>query len=188
MGKVFGIGLNKTGTSSLHSALLQLGLRSFHYGSTRSDERVKRAIREGRPLLVHIGEDFDAYLDISEVVRNFAIADRDYPGSKFILTVRDIDEWVDSRRRHVERNQKLRDRGEYDGAFLEVEPDRWIAQREEHHARVRSYFAERSADLLVMDVCGGDGYGLLCPFLGVEAPDAPFPWRNRDGEWLPHAR
>ena len=30
--------------------------------------------------------------------------DRQYPGSKFILTVRDLDDWLDSRRRHVETN------------------------------------------------------------------------------------
>ena len=30
--KVFGIGLNKTGTISLHHALEQLGYRSLHWG------------------------------------------------------------------------------------------------------------------------------------------------------------
>ncbi|HEX8335676.1 MAG TPA: sulfotransferase [Pyrinomonadaceae bacterium] len=33
--------------------------------------------------------------------------------------------------------------------------------------------------LLVMDITAGDGWEVLCPFLGVEIPDRPFPHENR---------
>ena len=53
---------------------------------------------------------------------------------------------------------------------------------DEHNADVRAYFAQRPDDLLVIDVTAGDGWDRLCPFLGVDVPDAPFPHRNSHRE------
>ena len=44
-----------------------------------------------------------------------------------------------------------------------------------HERNVREYFAGRPEDLLVMNVTAGDGWELLCPFLGKPVPDFPFP-------------
>jgi hypothetical protein len=176
--KIFCIGLNKTGTISLHQALTELGFTSLHWGGPASRRAVERAIAEGKPLLEYL-EDRDAYSDIQRLSTNFDVLDEQYPGSKFILTTRDIDEWIDSRERHVERNRERRTRGEYDGNFLELEPDRWRAQFIEHHERVERYFRGRD-DLLVMRITQGDGYEQLCPYLDRPIPDAPFPWRHRD--------
>jgi hypothetical protein len=41
------------------------------------------------------------------------------------------------------------------------------------------YFRDRPDDLLVMDVEKGDNWKELCGFLGIDIPDAPFPWKNR---------
>ena len=135
--KIFCIGLNKTGTISLHQALTDLGFASLHWGGPASRRAVERAIREGAPLLEHLG-DYDAYSDIQRLSMSFDVLDRQYPGSRFILTTRDVDEWIDSRRRHVERNRERKERGEYDGTFLDIEPERWRRQFLEHHARSRS--------------------------------------------------
>ena len=176
--KVFCIGLNKTGTISLHHALTALGLTSLHWGGQASRRAVERAIREGKPLLEYLG-DYDAYSDIQRLSVSFDVLDRQYPGSKFILTTRDVGGWIDSRRRHVERNRERKARGEYEGTFLEIEPDRWRQQFLDHHARVEEYFRDRD-DLLVMRITQGDGYELLCPFLGVRPVASPFPWSHRD--------
>lgn len=176
--KIFCIGLNKTGTISLHEALTTLGFRSHHWGGPASRVAVERAIAEGVPLLTHLPE-ADAYSDIQRLSVSFDVLDEQYPGSRFVLTTRDVEGWIDSRRRHVLRNRERKAAGEYDGNFLEIEPDRWRALFEEHHARVAAYFAGRD-DLLTMDVTRGDGYDLLCPFLGVPVPPEPFPWRHRD--------
>lgn len=176
--KIFCIGLNKTGTISLHQGLTDLGFSSLHWGGPSSRRAVERAIREGEPLLTYL-EDHDAYSDIQRLSVNFDVLDDQYPGSRFILTTRDVDEWIDSRRRHVERNRERREQGEYDGTFLEIEPERWREQFIEHHTRVEEYFGGRD-DLLVMRVTDGDGYEKLCPFLGVAVPETPFPWRHRD--------
>jgi hypothetical protein len=176
--KIFCIGLNKTGTISLHQALTKLGFSSLHWGGQASRRAVEQAIGEGKPLLEYLG-DHDAYSDIQRLSVNFDVLDRQYPGSRFILTTRDIDGWIDSRRRHVERNRERKARGEYEGTFLEIEPDRWRTQFLEHHARVEEYFGDRD-NLLVMRVTDGDGYELLCPFLGVPVLSSPFPWSHRD--------
>jgi hypothetical protein len=185
--KVFCIGLSKTGTRSLHEALGLLGLRSVHWGGPdlqaavrRGPEiraAVERSLRDGRPLLEDL-DDADAYSDIHALSINFDVLDQQYPGSKFILTVRDVADWLDSRRRHVEANVARRARGEYDGTFLEVDLDGWATEMADHHARVRSYFGGRPDDLLVMDIAAGDGWELLCPFLGVAVPSVPFPRRS----------
>jgi hypothetical protein len=138
---------------------------------------VELAVQEGRPLLDDI-DDADAYSDILALSENFDILDAQYPGSRFILTVREMDDWLDSRRRHVETNIARRATGEYAGNFLEVDEEGWAAERVEHEARVRAYFADRPGDLLVMDISAGDGWDVLCPFLGIDEPDTPFPQRG----------
>ena len=177
--KVFGIGLNKTGTSSLHSALELLGYRSHHGGGLDTHERISRAIDEREPLLRYIEPEPDAIVDVLAITYYFHLADVQYPGSRFILTLRDIDEWVDSRRRHVERNQRMKEAGTYDGPFLTVDPDTWTAEYVRHEAVVRAYFANRPADLLAYRPVDGD-WEPLCRFLDHPVPDTPFPWENRD--------
>ena len=125
--KIFCIGLSKTGTRSLHDALQVLGLRSVHWGGPEPQTAVQRgleirvaverALQEGRPLLEDL-EEADAYSDIQALSINFDVLDRQYPDSRFILTVRDLEDWLESRTRHVEVNQARREQGTYGGTFL----------------------------------------------------------------------
>ena len=179
-GKIFCIGLNKTATSSLSAALRLLGYRTFHNGSAETNRRVDRAHLEGVPLLTYLGHQWDAYADVQALNERFDVLDRQYPASKFILTTRDIDGWVASRERHVRMNQERAAAGEYDGDLLTVDRDGWVEEREAHEGAVRDYFTGRPDDLLVMDIVAGDGWDVLCPFLGVRVPRRrPFPFLNR---------
>ena len=54
----------------------------------------------------------------------------------------------------------------------------YVWRYEEHNAAVVEYFAKRPPDLLVLDVTKGDGWPLLCGFLGLDVPDVPFPHEN----------
>jgi glycosyltransferase involved in cell wall biosynthesis len=178
--RVFGLGLAKTGTSSLHAAMAHLGYRAVHHGPPEMRRAIADARDEGRPMLSGVDPELDAFCDIEDVNRGYAALDRDYPGSKFILTVRDVESWVTSRIRHVEHNRALRDDGRPHGDFLDVDVDGWLAEREAHHAAVLSHFAGRPDDLLVIDLCAGQGWERLAPFLGWERiPERPFPWENR---------
>jgi Sulfotransferase domain len=179
--KVFCIGLNKTGTRSLHLALERLGLRSLHWGGPARGPQIRALVeqsaREGRPLLEDI-DDVDAYSDILALSTRFDLLDGQYPGSRFILTTRDLDAWLDSRRRHVEENLARQASGDYAGTFVTVDLDAWTREMEDHVARVRAHFAGRPDDLLVMDISAGDGWEQLCPFLGLPVPEDPFPPRG----------
>ena len=183
--RIFGVGLIKTGTSSLRCALEVLGYRALHGGPLEVMRTVQRAIDEGEPMLSHLDPDYDAFADVFGVTYYFYLADAQYPGSKFILTVRDLDDWVDSRRRHVLKNQEMRQAGEYRGDLLEVDVDNWVTEYRRHEAVVRGYSARRPDDLLVYDVTGGDGWEPLCEFLGREVPEEPMPWENEYRPWQP---
>ena len=176
--KVFGLGLNKTGTSSLHRAFELLGYRSLHFGGMETHELVSRAIDEGKPILSHLNPEPDAVCDVLLLNYYFFLADIQYPGSKFVLTLRDLNDWLDSRRRHVERNQRMAEAGEYDGPFVTVDLDSWAVEYRRHEAVVRAYFADRRDDLLAFRPADGR-WEPLCEFLARPVPNAPFPWENR---------
>jgi hypothetical protein len=181
--RVFGIGLIKTGTSSLRTALELLGYNSLHGGPLETMTLVQRAIDRGEPMLTYIDPEFDAFADLFGATHYFYLADAQYPGSRFILTVRDLDDWLESRRRHVLKNRQMRAAGQYQGDLLDVDLDAWTTEYERHEAVVRAYFANRPDDLLVFNVAGGDGWQPLCEFLGRPIPDAPFPWANEYRPW-----
>ncbi len=187
MHKIFCIGLNKTATVSLHDALTILGYRALHWGGPETRRSVRRALEEGRPMLEDLDPEFEAFSDLEDLTYNFDVADRQYPGSKFILTIRDLDDWLDSRRRHVEYNRRRRAEGQYAGRWLDVDLEAWASDFRAHEARVRAHFADRPHDLLVLDITAGSGWEPLCTFLGRPVPKQPFPWRNRYGTWREQA-
>jgi hypothetical protein len=182
--RVFCIGLNKTATSSFHEAMGILGLRSLHgggpdWGGDKVNRAVRDALQEGRPLLSGIDPAFDAFSDIGSLARHFDLLDQQYPGSRFVLTVRPIDQWIESRRRHVERNVRRREAGEYKGKFLVVNEDGWRKEWHRHVDRVGRHFAGRD-DFLEVDLTAGVGWDPLCKLLDLPEPSVPFPWANRD--------
>jgi len=162
MSKIFGIGMNKTGTSSLTNAMYILGYPCLHSAKT-----VKRVAKEnrahGRPVLHGLTEQYAAFCD-SPINYMFKELDKTYPGSKFILTVRAQEPWLVSRI------------AQFGGA-----PKLHIRKWDDHIQEVFEYFEDRMEDLLVYDLCGGDGWEPLCAFLGVPVPEAAFPWKNKTG-------
>ncbi|HKV11291.1 MAG TPA: sulfotransferase [Thermoanaerobaculia bacterium] len=185
--KVFGLGLSKTGTSSLAEALNQLGLRTIHYPS---DESTFDGLRSGRYRLP-ILEEYQGAVDIP-IAPFYPQLDAEYPGSRFILTIRDPESWLRSVELHWElmmdwwhrypdfkRFQEFISERVY--GSVEFDRERFLHAYETHRKSVECYFKDRPDDLLVLDVCGGEGWERLCPFLGVEAPEAPFPHAN---EWM----
>jgi glycosyltransferase involved in cell wall biosynthesis len=177
--RVFCIGLNKTGTSSFHAAMEVLGFKSLHWGGPAISAVVRAALDEGRPLLSGLDPSIDTFSDIGLLSTHFNELDEQYPGSRFVLTVRPVDKWIDSRRRHVERNLALRATGGYDGEFLVVNEELWREQWERQVGHARRYFAGRS-DFLEIDLTAGHGWRPLCELLEVPEPAEPFPWANRD--------
>ena len=127
-------------------------------------------------------EAYDAFSDWDREGRSnlaFKEMDQQYPGSKFILNTRELTKWLDSREKHVIRNQKKdRKKPGIGSRWLQVDRDTWEEHYKDHHRQVRNYFAERAEDLLEIDVTKGEGWEKLCPFLGVSIPEKPFPVKN----------
>lgn len=176
--RTFCVGLNKTGTTSFHEAMELLGFKSLHWGGPPVRQAVEAALVEGRPALADLDPAFDAFSDVEPLYRHFDVVDRQYPGSRFVLTLRPVDDWVASRRRHVERNVARRAAGEYHGHFLDVDEPAWRAEWHDHVHRVRAHFRGRS-DFIELDLTASPGWDPLCSLLGVPPPDRPFPWANR---------
>lgn len=184
--KIFGIGLSKTGTSSLSAALSQLGISSIHYPN---DERTYHELKSGNYNL-SILKKYQAVTD-TPVVPFYPQLDKLFPGSKFILTVREMDSWLVSVKKHWETATT------YEGqpakkAFqefiraavygtVEFHQERFQYVYELHYKNVLEYFQGRPDDLLVMNICNGEGYEQLCPFLDLPVLDEPFPHAN---EWM----
>ena len=176
--RIFCIGLNKTGTSSFHEAMTMLGYRSLHWGGPEVRANVEASKTAGEPLVSRLDPVYDAFSDIEMLAKNFDRLDRDYPGSRFVLTVRPIDDWIDSRRRHVEKNVKRADAGEYSGDFLRVDERKWRRKWKRHLRRVRNHFEGRS-DFVEVDITAGPGWEPFCRLLGVPEPAEDFPWENK---------
>lgn len=174
--RIFNVGLNRAGTTSLGAALRLLGLRAAHHrhGGVRLYDIAIRNIHAGRRVFFGIDQQYDAFSDFAGH-NFFDLLDRQYPGSKFILTTRELNAWLDSRERKVEKNRK---NPGYRNAFLTVDREQWARDRERYLARLQAYFRSRPQDLLIIDIPGGEGWEKLCAFLGKEVPAVPFPFRN----------
>ena len=104
-----------------------------------------------------------------------------YPNSKFILTIRDLKSWLNSREKHVLHNQK-NSGGDYGGNWLKIDKDGWIGEWEGHTKEVIEYFKNRPKDLLIMNICNGDGWEKSCPFLELPIPNISFTHENKSSE------
>ncbi len=165
---IFAIGLNKTGTTSLHFALTLLGYKCCHWISEKFSDETENLIDKKQPL------PFDAYTDVDSIIRKFKELDIQYPNAGFILTTRNLDDWIASRSRHVIRNRVENIKGASHN-WTETDVQTWIEERTTHHKTVQDYFKQKKNKLLVIDICGGEGWEPLCKFLELPIPNAPFP-------------
>lgn len=177
--KIFCIGFNKTGTTSLHLAFEHLGFKSVHFRCEKGmlkDIFIKNH-KNKKKLLTGV-DDFDAYSDwvFSSTMNFYKKLDKQYPKSKFILHTRNMNDWLDSREAHVKRNQNNPD---YRGDFLEIDREKWKNEWKKHHEDVFKYFKNKPEDLLVIDITKGEGWKKLCSFLNVPIPQKPFPKSNK---------
>ncbi len=165
--KVFCIGFNKTGTTSLHELFCQLGLRSYH--------GIKWRYMGNTDLLNR----FDCFSD--GIPDDFRMLDSMFPNSKFILQVRNLDEWVASRLEHIRRRKQTgihKITGAWDDTDFAV--SNWLKERNNHHVDVLGYFIDRPADLMLVNFVGNQSAAsLVCGYLGYQQSMAK-PHRNKN--------
>ena len=186
--KVFGLGLSRTGTRSLTKALKVLGFDCAHYPV---DEDTYTELTNGQYDLTVL-KYYDGLTDIT-VAPFFEMFDKQYPGSKFILTVRDRESWLRSCQNHWFNRPAFKEAEDPDeethylmrqflrssvfGCYNFV-PERFVWVYEQYVKRVMDYFKDRPEDLLVINVCEGEGYEKLAPFLNRPLPTQPFPHKG----------
>lgn len=176
--KIFGIGLSKTGTTSLASALELLGYQTKDYPGLA--HYAPGDLSSIDPALL---EDYDALTD-TPIPSFYRELDARYPDAKFILTVRDTEGWLKSCKKQF--TQKLADKQNeaHNRLFMDLydttvfDEAKFRAGYEHFVKGVQDHFRDRPGKLLVLNVTGGDGWEALCAFLGKPVPDMPFPKAN----------
>ena len=171
--KVFCVGFQKTGTTSLERALRTLGYRvAGVFGRKLTLEELGlTAIETG----LRIAAEHDAVQDMPWPLM-FRELDAAFPGSRFVLTVRDTDNWYKSISDHFGPGPNHLSQHTYgEDAPSPVGHERRYKQVFEAHNRaVLDYFKDRPGHLLVMDLERGDGWEALCSFIDEPVPDVPF--------------
>ncbi len=176
--KIFGIGLSKTGTTSLANALQVLG-----YKTKDNMGVVKYATGDLSSVDLRVVDVNDALTD-TPIPSFYRELDARYPGSKFILTVRDAEGWLKSckkqfTQRFAEVQTDAHKRLFIDLYGTDVFDDRRFASGYEMFVDgVREHFKDRPRDLLIMNIVADEGWEKLCPFLRRPMPDIPFPKAN----------
>lgn len=154
-----------------------LGIECAHWrhGESRLFDIARSNMRAGLKPLHGPDKIYRAFSDFAGQYF-FKVIDQHYPGSKFILTTRDLEGWFQSRERKVQKN--LRTPG-YRYGFTFVDRGKWTAEWHRVHRETSLYFKDRPQDFLMINIPAGEGWASLCSFLEVPVPSEPFPFLNK---------
>jgi Sulfotransferase domain/N-terminal domain of galactosyltransferase len=183
--RIFGVGMQRTGTSSLDAAFKILGFDSLHWGTIEPRLIWEEMNIKGRSSIL---ERFYSLCD-NPIPPLFRKLDKAYPGSKFILTLRDEEAWLESVKdlwdysknpaRHLwdiypfsnKMHKVLYGRRDFDAQIF-------LASYKQHNEDVVEYFKDRPQDLLILDLDAPDKWTSLCQFLDVPIPSVPYPFKS----------
>lgn len=155
--KIFGVGLWKTGTTSLAKSLDLLGIRTLHNKQLYKKQREVESRSKLKPLSTIKG-----YKGFTDTPLEIDLWMRYYPNSLFIDTYRPLQDWLMS----VEKHQAKYRRKFYYGKCM----DSWFAWREKLEDTLYN-----KENFLSISICCGDGWDKLCEFLEVPIPEVSFP-------------
>lgn len=176
MTKLFGIGLNKTGTSTLGVCFEQLGFRLM---SSRSDIMAKY-LRGDKDALFTLCDAYDAFEDWPYPLAYKDLYERYGDEAKFILTLRKSPEtWLRSLKKHSLRSHPRRNSQmlAYGHSYPHGLEEQFLELYRQHTRDVVEFFAAKNAthQLKIINWEDGDGWIELCSFLEMPVPDCDFP-------------
>jgi hypothetical protein len=202
--KVFCIGLNKTGTTSMKAAFEELG---FIVAPQLPAEKLffDWVKRDFKRIIAYCKTSGEAFQDIPfSLPFTYVILDHYFPNSKFILTIRNNPEqWYKSITRYHgklwSQNNKIPTKNDLIKAKYIVEgypyyalkhifntPDKDLYNKNmlinfysKHIENVEEYFHGRANDLLILNVAKKNAYQKLAKFLGSKTNKTKFPWKNK---------
>jgi hypothetical protein len=181
--KVFEIGEPKTGTTSLGAAFKILGLKEIGWEEQAYETFLRGPVPDYKYLFDQMAA-YEAFQDGPWHDVDFRILDMAFPGSKFIYLERDDESWIRSVEKHYSPEINANDLPARSLHTVWLTPDR------DEHIRKRlegkklkkdsiiEYFKDRPDDLLIMNICEGEGWETLCPFLHKPTPKRKFPRAN----------
>jgi tetratricopeptide (TPR) repeat protein len=184
--KIFGVGLSKTGTTSLAAALTTLGFHTLDWMNLLTGELMCEDD-------LHL---FDAFTD-APVCANFEKYYFMFPNSKFIFTTRSRGSWELSMRSHYSRfyghsnfedlkvamaqSETLHFGADFSNIYLSLYFNH-LSYEEAYNLydqRVRRFFQDKPKDRFLEFDVSACRWEELCAFTGRVKPSSPFPWLNR---------
>ncbi len=173
--KVVGVGLGKTGTTSLALSLKYLGYSHQWYKSS-----IFLRYKDDRSQVLDVLKNKDSCEDFPWPFLYQEI-DRRYPDSLFILTTRKSPEiWYQSLCKHFDRGgENLEKRLAYGYETPHGYKAEHIQFYLDHYQSVIRYFADKPQKLLMVCWENGDGWKEICNFLGHPVPEISFPHANK---------
>jgi hypothetical protein len=176
--KVFGIGFQKTGTTSLGKIFDALGYKTASYHQFRDmadrDDLDWEAVST-RALT--LAADVQAAKDTPWPLL-YRELDAAFPGSKFIHVTRDPEAWIQS---------AVKDFGTHPNALHQLiygcpHPQGyeaiWLDRYTRHNEEVAAYFKDRPGDYLHLRLEDGVSYEAVCDFLGEARVSTGVPVAN----------
>lgn len=173
--KFFQIGFSKCGTKTLADFFNANAVPSLHHDGGRLAVAMLNNYENGQPLLKDLYHGFYGFFDmermydeplISIPVQLFREIDQQYPGSKFILNIRNKQDWLQSKAFHPAYHQGMRWL-ELHAKFYNITTqqvlEKWSKEWDDHLYAVAEYFKHRPNDLLVFNI-DKDKPEKLCAF------------------------
>lgn len=177
MSKVIVIGLQRTGTTSMGQALLDLG-----YDVVAGNSKVENYLSLGqKDKVLEYADQFDAYQDLPWIFL-YKELDKKYPNSKFILTKRDEQDWIKSMVNHFGHTDTKLKKWAYGAGCPKNNEDLYLEVFRNHYKEVEAYFKGRENDILTVEVGKDQSWDRLCSFLNKPIPKKKFPFENKRRE------
>ena len=160
--RIFGIGMHKAATTSLHLAMKLLNFNSAHWTSAHWAKAIWTEMQ-----VWHRSSTLEKHYHLCDlpIPIMFRELDSAYPNSKFILTLLDEERWVKAAEIHWLYSNPFRSAWDSDPFSHKIHQiiygqrhfDRevFLARYRRHNAEVLEYFKDRPQDLLVMKMNEG---------------------------------
>jgi hypothetical protein len=167
--KIFIIGFNRCGTRTLHYFFKDNNLKSIHWDNNNLVDVFENNIKSGNKLLengktinkkVNSDCNYSEAIVFSDMTKNiinkdakdyYKRLDSDYPNSKFILNIRDVDKWIKSRKKHSNGRLLYEHMNFHNCDEKQIEII-WKNMYEKHILDVKDYFENRKLDLCIYDI------------------------------------
>ena len=196
--QVIGAGLGRTGTYSLKLAINQLGLGPCHHMEVVLNDMpvhvpLWSSALAGQPDWATIYDGYGSAVDWP-TAKFFRELNEAYPEAKFVLTHRSPESWAQSFSYTIysllgQRNEAPEEMRAWLNMVNDVITASGVSEGLDEAGLMKAFNAHNEAvkatippeRLLVFEV--KDGWGPLCDFLGVPAPDEAFPRTNDRAEF-----